>query len=108
MGRDLRPAGRKDERSSKHVLIVECHHPRIISMNLKLPQADSKNPRFVLSTVATSTDLSRYLFPRSHEVSGKKRQAWQAALCNERSCRPVCSAQSGSDVQLRICSKAPS
>ena len=40
------------------------HHPLI-----------SKKASFVLSTVGTSTDLSRYLFPRSQEVSGKKRQA---------------------------------
>jgi hypothetical protein len=58
--------------------------------------------------VGTSTDLSRYLFPPSRDVSGKKRQAWQAASCKECSCEQMCSPHSGSDVQLRICSKAPS
>ena len=43
---------------------VITHHPLI-----------PKNASFVLSTVGTRTDLSRYLFPRSQEVSGKKRQA---------------------------------
>src|SRR5260370_29863680 len=57
-----------------------------------LDQRGPKNPRFVLSTVATSTDLSRYLFPRSQDVYGKNRLAWQEASYNVRSCKTVCSA----------------
>ncbi len=54
-----------------------------------------------------ATFRSRYLLPRSHEVSGKNRQAWQAAPCSVRPSRSGwCSAHRGSDVQGRIASNA--
>src|SRR5260221_2555778 len=40
-----------------------------------------KNAKSSLSTVRTSTERSRYLLPRSQEVSGTNWQAWQAAAC---------------------------
>ena len=66
-----------------------------------------KNARSADSTVETSTERSRYLFPRSHEVSGTNRQAWQAAPWSVRLSRyGWCSAHSGSEVQRRIASNA--
>ncbi len=66
-----------------------------------------KNAKPSDSTVETSTDRSRYLLPRSHEVSGRNRQAWQAAPCSVRpSLIGWCSAQSGSEAQSRMLSKA--
>ncbi len=35
----------------------------------------SKNAKVVRSNVGAKTDRSRYLLPRSHEVSGKNEQA---------------------------------
>src|SRR4051812_36016854 len=35
-----------------------------------------------VSTVGTSTARSRYLLPRSHDVSGANRQAWHEAACS--------------------------
>src|SRR2546422_11401902 len=87
---------------------LEDIHRSVASCTVLVYPVVSKNARSALFTVGTSTDLSRYLLPRSQDVSGKKRQAWQAASCSERSCRPVCSAQRGSEVQLCIRSSAPS
>ena len=41
----------------------------------------TKKAKSSRSTVGTNTLRSRYLLPRSHEVSGANRQAWQAAPC---------------------------
>ena len=40
-----------------------------------------KNAKSVRSNVSTKTERSRYLFPRSQDVSGRKVQAWHAAPC---------------------------
>ena len=67
----------------------------------------AKNARSSDSTVETSTERSRYLLPRSHEVSGRNRQAWQAAPWSVRpSSVGWCSAHSGSEAQSRIASSA--
>ena len=67
----------------------------------------SKNAKSARSNVSTNTERSRYLFPRSQDVSGRKVQAWQAAPCNVTPSRPGRrSAQSGSEAQSRIISRA--
>ena len=42
----------------------------------------SKNAKSLRSTVETSTARSRYLLPRSQDVSGANRQAWHEAACS--------------------------
>src|SRR5690606_32450579 len=55
--------------------------------------------------VDTRAARSRYLFPRSQEVSGRKEHAWQEAPCRVSPSPTGCSEQRGSDEQRRTFSK---
>ena len=57
----------------------QLHRPVAPLFTSSLPGSPSlaawKKARLSFATVLTSTERSRYLLPRSHEVSGKNRQA---------------------------------
>jgi len=50
---------------------------------LRQRHAQTKSGVTALPSVGTSSERSRYLFPRSHEVSGANWQAWHAAPCSD-------------------------
>jgi len=66
-----------------------------------------KNSAALAANVPTSVVRSRNRLPRSHEVSGANRQAWQHAPWTPRpSAVGQCSEHSGSEPQMRMDSKA--
>ena len=52
---------------------LEDIHRSVASCTVLVYPVVSKNARSALFTVGTRTDLSKYLLPRSQEVSGKRK-----------------------------------
>src|SRR5262249_52421575 len=74
--------------------------------SLRRHLGDPKKAKVVFSTVGTTAERSKYLLPRSQEVSGSSEQAWQAAPCSFSPLSTECSEQSGSDAHKLILSNA--